>query len=1242
MSTFRDAIARVEVTLPDDNVVRGTAFLVAPDLVVTAFHVVCDRSNPAPAAEPRGTIRLIFPSLETDATIEPECHDALADWVVLRCTTPCDLKPLLLGHLEYAEEDSAAIVWRSHGFPDIKPDGMDVVGTVTASSIPLQRSAVIQLFCQEAAAGKGAPLPGLSGAPVIIDGVVVGLLRFALMEDDHRTKGGTVFAVPIADIVNGSKGKISDPDLCWGLPSPPTADLPAEPYVGLEYFDKAYAHVFFGRCAVMRKFFRLMTTHPVQPVILLYGQSGVGKSSLLAAGILPRLERSHTVRYVRASTVQPLISLLESCVPGDDAGQGLAERWLAIESAFKRPLVVIVDQLEEVLIGQEKDNYSEFRQFIQSIKAIFENVPQRPQGNVVLSFRKEWLPEVEQALRRDGLVAPGIFVSSLTRAEIVEAIAGVAKTKRSREKWGLSIENGLAERIADRLLEDVDAPIAPTLQVLLTKMWVEARRLSYAAPRFTSQLYANIAKEGFGLYDYLKQQLQRTRNDAPEAWSSGLTLDILNAHTTSLGTSRFLTPSEFDEQYGHAGANSVAATRALKLHTLLVDSAGEAQTARGGTRLVHDTLAPLAIRELDRSRLPGQRARRLLESRAKDWSEGGDGAALGSQELQLVKKGKLGMRALTADEGRLLATSESRHRARLFKGALALAATLVAISISYFIFFAGPRDIREFVEFDTRCQVTDEQSGDKKFTCAPRVEPAAAPSGEKDWRAFVLLKNRNGSTVKYQATCGQAQRAESDKIKLDLTDCILNAGRLTGVGISLTAVSEGWRDLVARAELSVKLKPDFSQAYSLLGDRAYRLASIWFSALAEDPDLSATERARAIYYSAWVPYLQMIDCTMWHRSAGAACNLAELSGQSKNFSEVELRRTLNSIRPPTPEARRLSAQGSILTCMSALRFTTRSAADLAENCFAQFVRESGCDDHSQSARFHLAVISFWANDNEKSLRYLQDLFNRMAGPSTDCKDIEAPSANSWRVITLPEIGMCREKPIRDLSFLGCALARRYPNKIEDASIAKICAAVDDPRGGYDDEIVAMMVRNLKRKARGETWAGGCQLAPFRLYPQGEKDPGAVSGMLGVGAQGYERIVVRVVPPGARATTGDMLSDVKQATPQTKGAIPDNYLVGPDGLVAEVERLGTPPKAGAECAGREIRVVISSSASPRTSRVVSATEEVVDELKDRFSIKDEAVFFMSNGGATSKTPAEFAGLISKWKNLPASAGNACAK
>ena len=50
----------------------------------------------------------------------------------------------------------------------------------------------------------------------------------------------------------------------------------------------------------MRELFDLSTKHQVPaPVIFYYGETGVGKSSVLNTGVVPRLETRHQVIYVR-------------------------------------------------------------------------------------------------------------------------------------------------------------------------------------------------------------------------------------------------------------------------------------------------------------------------------------------------------------------------------------------------------------------------------------------------------------------------------------------------------------------------------------------------------------------------------------------------------------------------------------------------------------------------------------------------------------------------------------------------------------------------------------------------------------------------------------------------------------------------------------------------------------------------------------------------------------------------------
>ncbi|MCP4157820.1 MAG: CHAT domain-containing protein, partial [bacterium] len=91
-------------------------------------------------------------------------------------------------------------------------------------------------------------------------------------------------------------------DPLLGLPPiPKSIAYPRPPYRYLERYERAHARIFFGRSSEIRAIYDTVTKPASPPVMLLYGQSGVGKSSLLEAGLLPRLEGTHNVLYKRRS-----------------------------------------------------------------------------------------------------------------------------------------------------------------------------------------------------------------------------------------------------------------------------------------------------------------------------------------------------------------------------------------------------------------------------------------------------------------------------------------------------------------------------------------------------------------------------------------------------------------------------------------------------------------------------------------------------------------------------------------------------------------------------------------------------------------------------------------------------------------------------------------------------------------------------------------------------------------------------
>ncbi len=84
----------------------------------------------------------------------------------------------------------------------------------------------------------------------------------------------------------GDNGAADAPPVDLTLASEPSAQPVANPYKGLEHFSYADAALFFGRQRFVE---RLLQDIQRAPIVMLTGTSGSGKSSVVQAGLLPRL-----------------------------------------------------------------------------------------------------------------------------------------------------------------------------------------------------------------------------------------------------------------------------------------------------------------------------------------------------------------------------------------------------------------------------------------------------------------------------------------------------------------------------------------------------------------------------------------------------------------------------------------------------------------------------------------------------------------------------------------------------------------------------------------------------------------------------------------------------------------------------------------------------------------------------------------------------------------------------------------
>jgi WD40 repeat protein len=493
--------------------------------------------------------------------------------------------------------------------------------------------------------------------------------------------------------------------------------LPPTPFIELRDFKKEEAAIFFGRSAEIKKLHDHITG--TQPVILFYGKAGVGKSSLLQAGLAPRIENKYAVKYIRRQA-QGLAGTLTQALqeagdehglpplePGEKTGlrakieelqkalagsmgfarqvlenelqkltahssepTTLLEHWRRIEEKTGKPLLIILDQVEETFTRPLSGG--ELAVFAEAVRNIFDHKDKQPQGKLILSFRKEYHSEIRGAFQS---LCSEVFLPALDRKGVIATVEGLTRHPNTRKQYRLEIDENLPVNIADDLLEDEESPVAPMLQILLTKLWRAAVANNREAPRFTLKQYQALKQEGAIMSEFFEQQMQQLRAWQEKAVDSGLALDVLYHHTTPAGMAGLLRREKLLELYQHCSEIVDQLIGKCKELYLLTE-------VQSGASLSHHMLAPVVIKDYSISVKPGQQAARILNSKADEKE-----SWLNEADLEIVEKGKEGMRQLNAIEVKLLQKSREekarrereKKRNRVIRYALATAIFLFAI-----------------------------------------------------------------------------------------------------------------------------------------------------------------------------------------------------------------------------------------------------------------------------------------------------------------------------------------------------------------------------------------------------------------------------------------------------------------------------------------------------------------------------------------------------------------------------------
>ena len=365
------------------------------------------------------------------------------------------------------------------------------------------------------------------------------------------------------------------------------------PYKFLDYYTEQDAGLFFGREPEVETICSQIIAHRS---FILHGRSGVGKSSIVRAGLMPRLKSQGHLAFVVRSFTDPLhhmeSALAQVC--------GAAESGLTLEDLVgrlasldaSRCIVFFFDQFEEFFSLLEEHDRSQFLNAARLLTAADQS-PVR----MVFALREDMLAEMS----RLKTAIPEIFHHEYRLKRLSRQQASRAITEPARAV-GCRYDQQLVELLLDDL-GDEDGVDPPQLQIVCDNLF-DSRDSEGA---LTVEAYELLGTASQILAGYLERVLNRFNAQTLKAAK-----EVLKSMISTQGRRLVLRSSEMDLPFDVQNRHDTESQLIEELIAARVVRR-RSQDGEGWLELAHDFLTAEVSRWLTAEEIALKRARDVIE-----------------------------------------------------------------------------------------------------------------------------------------------------------------------------------------------------------------------------------------------------------------------------------------------------------------------------------------------------------------------------------------------------------------------------------------------------------------------------------------------------------------------------------------------------------------------------------------------------------------------------------------------------